>query len=64
MFSISSGAQGSWRGNAYTGGRVGTWLVTGSYGGVSTAVPIDITYAKMWLSLVWRSAGGRDTALE
>ena len=57
-FEISPAAQGNWTGNVYTGGAVGTWVVTGNYGGLSGSVTIEVTRVRIWFPLVFRSAVG------
>lgn len=63
-FEISPEALGSWSDHTYTGGRVGTWVVTGRYQGLVATVTLEVTHARVWLPIVCHSGGGSGTNQE
>ena len=46
-FSIDAGAGGGWVANVYTSANVGTWTVTGDYGGFTDTASLDVTMSSL-----------------
>ena len=45
VWSIDSGAQGSWTGNIYTSNTAGNWVVTGHYQGLYSTSSLTVNHA-------------------
>lgn len=50
-FGIEAGAGGSWADDVYTSEYVGTWTVTGEYGGVSGTATLEVTHLAVSITL-------------
>ncbi len=44
VFTIDSGAGGTWNGNTYNGGKVGTWIISGTCGSYSDTASLSIIH--------------------
>jgi hypothetical protein len=56
-FSIDPGAGGTWTGNVYQPGNVGTWMVTVEYEGLQDTAQLTVGQVKLYLPLVMRAFG-------
>jgi hypothetical protein len=47
--------EGTWIGNVYTSGKVGDWVVTGEYEGLTDTATLTVDLIKVFLPLVLRN---------
>lgn len=55
LFAIDPQAGGSWNGNVYTGGALGTWTVSAQYDGLGVSMTLRTVYCKVYVPLICRN---------
>jgi hypothetical protein len=54
-FGIEAGAEGAWTDNVYTSAKVGDWVVTAEYQGLTDTATLTVDLIKVFLPVALRS---------